>query len=264
MEPIQNCLTKAGAMDFQHTEYDFIWEPLNLSEQIIRDDGWTRYSPPSSLSSIPEETVVNEKLREILIWSMQRASMIPGDVEIPRPDAGIKDNAVTSHDTTLKCITTTRLLEEQSAQELRPREEDDADIPESSTSWMSQPVLSRFSQLRRDLKSKKYPRLSASNSASQSLLSIPQNAEISQGECISCFDEHLRKNLVHLNCSHDYCKDCLREVVTNAMKTESAFPPKCCLTEVPLKTALLCLGSEQRLEYKEKSAEYSVSLVDVL
>jgi hypothetical protein len=42
------------------------------------------------------------------------------------------------------------------------------------------------------------------------------------------------------------------------MLQEQSWPPKCCLTEVPLKLALLALNSKERGEYKEKAAEYAV------
>jgi hypothetical protein len=41
------------------------------------------------------------------------------------------------------------------------------------------------------------------------------------------------------------------------MHTESLFPPKCCLTEIPLKTVLYSLDEEQRNNYKLKAAEWA-------
>jgi IBR domain, a half RING-finger domain len=42
------------------------------------------------------------------------------------------------------------------------------------------------------------------------------------------------------------------------MQTESMFPPKCCLTEIPLKDILTALNEPQKELYKSKAAEYSL------
>ncbi|KAF2224735.1 hypothetical protein BDZ85DRAFT_83559 [Elsinoe ampelina] len=46
--------------------------------------------------------------------------------------------------------------------------------------------------------------------------------------CVSCSDEYSTNELAHLACDHDYCGECLSTMFQNAMKDESAFPPRCC------------------------------------
>ncbi|KAK5190433.1 hypothetical protein LTR99_008893 [Exophiala xenobiotica] len=77
-------------------------------------------------------------------------------------------------------------------------------------------------------------------------------------ECTGCFDEFAESETSKLPCNHSYCKQCLTKLVLTALQNESSYPPKCCLTEIPLQTALLPLDTKQREIFKEKAAEYSV------
>lgn len=77
-------------------------------------------------------------------------------------------------------------------------------------------------------------------------------------ECTGCLDEFAESETAKLPCSHSYCKQCLTKLVVTALQNESSYPPKCCLTEIPLQTALLPLDTKQREIFKEKAAEYSV------
>lgn len=44
------------------------------------------------------------------------------------------------------------------------------------------------------------------------------------------------------------------------MRVESLFPPKCCLTVIPLKAVLAPLTLEMKERYKAKAQEYAVSV----
>src|ERR1700733_5800323 len=76
-------------------------------------------------------------------------------------------------------------------------------------------------------------------------------------ECASCLDDIPTSNVTLLSCTHSYCKPCFTTLITTAVQTESLFPPKCCLTEIPLKTVLSALDNEQRDNYKQKAAEWA-------
>ncbi|KAL2404685.1 hypothetical protein ABEF93_006890 [Exophiala dermatitidis] len=77
-------------------------------------------------------------------------------------------------------------------------------------------------------------------------------------ECTGCFEEIPPSETAKLPCTHHYCKECLTTLITTALQNEATFPPKCCLTAIPLKTVLLHLTKEQRQTYKEKAAEYAI------
>ena len=84
----------------------------------------------------------------------------------------------------------------------------------------------------------------------------------STSECTSCFDEVPDKHAVALSCQHDYCIECFSQLVSTAIRTESTFPPKCCLQEIPRKTLLTHLHPEDMIRYKEKALEYAVAAGD--
>ncbi|KAJ9611593.1 hypothetical protein H2200_004777 [Cladophialophora chaetospira] len=77
-------------------------------------------------------------------------------------------------------------------------------------------------------------------------------------ECTSCFEEFVKTETSKLPCNHSYCRLCLTTLITTALQNEASFPPKCCLTAVPLQTILSVLNVEQSNMYKEKAAEFSI------
>jgi len=46
--------------------------------------------------------------------------------------------------------------------------------------------------------------------------------------CVSCGDDYDPTSLAHMKCEHDYCQDCLQQVVLNALNDEACYPPRCC------------------------------------
>ncbi|KAL8792853.1 MAG: hypothetical protein Q9195_004583 [Heterodermia aff. obscurata] len=77
-------------------------------------------------------------------------------------------------------------------------------------------------------------------------------------ECTSCFDDIPSKKAVLLSCRHRYCSGCFSQLVGTAIRTESTFPPKCCLQEIPRKTMLAHLSSKDMAKFDEKALEYAV------
>ena len=77
-------------------------------------------------------------------------------------------------------------------------------------------------------------------------------------ECTSCFDDVPKKKAVLLSCRHSYCSGCFSQLVGTAIRTESTFPPKCCLQEIPRKTMLAHLSPKDIAKFDEKALEYAV------
>ncbi|KUI57546.1 E3 ubiquitin-protein ligase arih1l [Cytospora mali] len=79
------------------------------------------------------------------------------------------------------------------------------------------------------------------------------------GECISCFDDFSRRNLVKLRC-HNYCKPCFRRLIENALESEAQWPPKCCLDPIDHKTCLRNISGALSVKYMQKRQEYSTPI----
>jgi hypothetical protein len=77
-------------------------------------------------------------------------------------------------------------------------------------------------------------------------------------ECTSCFEDLTSDKVATLTCTHSYCKSCFTTLIMTSMQNEANFPPKCCLTEIPLTTIILALSDKERVQYKDKAAEYSI------
>lgn len=278
-------------VDNQQSNFQLSWPPLEHVEELVRDDDWTRHKIPAVLRNVPDRLVLNRLLQDVMVWSLRRRGetqivdsiakdinstleraqdessvLREGSQDALMPEACDTNQAAANavgENASEPLVNNAGPLNESddrpAVHETPPADTSDASTISSTTSRRISPLVSRLKQLRKDmthkksLRTKKNPRLTGENSEA-SVIQQPAN-----GECISCFDEFPVIDLTALDCSHTYCKTCLREVVLNAMKTESAFPPKCCLTEIPLKTALSCLSAKQRAEYKDKSAEYAVS-----
>lgn len=242
------------------------WQELPSCTASIKDNNWSARSAPAALDTYPENVVISDQLKQILFWSLQRLENTTDDQQSNEPVHNSAENAFEStHDSAESAPEPlgSMLLPQSSAIEATAVEVHDASLPASRPkSHRTLPLIARLHKLRQDVAAKMAsaapPKCPTTNSSQHSSSHGIIQEPILRGECISCFDEFPQRALVHLDCSHDYCKPCLREVVLNAMRNEAAFPPKCCLFEVPLKKILLCLESQQRDEYRVKAAEYAI------
>lgn len=239
-------------------KFEFTWQDLRSCTRYINDRGWSQAPIPAILDILPENVVISPQLQQILSWSLQRFDEPVDNDSITKKDhEAINDTPALAPG---KLPTRSNTVIAAS----RAHGGENLNLPTRAKSQRTLPLLARLKQLRQDVASKVASSTSSSSSSTNDPKAPPTGTAVEEansiGECISCFDEFPKWDLVHLKCSHDYCKPCLREVVFTAMKNEAAFPPKCCLTEIPLKTVLVSLENKQRDEYREKSAEYAVSL----
>lgn len=240
----------------QGTKFEFTWQELAHASRYVSEAGWQRSQIPTILESFPENIVISPQLRNILLWSLQRSD--EGIVETPETPNHPQDPNTTANLNTVPKDTPAELEANEAPVVTSRADEGERSITSSRTkSRGAKLLLSRLRHLRQDVAAKVASRgqhpSGTRSTAFAAVDDVPEN-----GECVSCFDEHSKPDLVHLACSHDYCKPCAKELILNAMKTESAFPPKCCLTEIPLKAVLACLDNKQRDNYKDKAAEYAI------
>lgn len=237
----------------EDTRFKFTWQQIPTVDAHVDEDEWPRRQIPVLLQTLPENMVLNEHVRLILQWSLRRTAQHSVEDTEPAEAPVAKTNTIVTNE---GCPNSASQFEAHDAVQRR-YDGETSTISSSTKARRANPLVSRLKQLRQDVASKmasKGPVVAPSAAPSTD---AAEEAHAT-GECISCFDDFSKADLVHLTCSHDYCKPCLHEVILTAMKTESAFPPKCCLTEIPLKTVLVCLNGKQRDEYKEKSAEYAI------
>lgn len=219
------------------------WTSLIGKEEDIDDNVWIGSAPPVELSKLPENSELPPKLLEILQWSLDRHTADPAATERApsssapadqgrRNDGGVErvSIAAESHELgadTISLTSSTRLASK-------------ADT-----------VAAAFRRIKA-LRARHAARI-----AHRAKLSKTRNAPV-LAECTSCFDELPVSSLIRLNCTHYYCKGCLSTLIMTAIQIESSFPPKCCLTEIPLNSIVKFLDQKQLSQYKVKAAEYSV------
>ncbi|KAM7206602.1 hypothetical protein V8F33_000245 [Rhypophila sp. PSN 637] len=81
-------------------------------------------------------------------------------------------------------------------------------------------------------------------------------------ECVACFTDLPARKVVATPCKHLYCRDCFTQLITTSLdsNSEAQWPPKCCLTPIPIGTIVKYATSSRALfeRYKAKEAEYQI------
>lgn len=214
---------------------------------------WSNHDPPAELSLLPDTLRISPELAQIVHWSLQRP--VPANAVLSSSPVSAKDEQFGL------------------ALELSPPSLFDDRAESSSTISDTRSKSSslgragpRLGGSKRDLFVTAVSKITTfkgkhEGDTGASKILKKANAAVEKpktGECTSCFDDLPIASLVNLPCTHSYCKACLSTLVLTALQNESAFPPKCCLSEIPAKTIIVVLDKKQQQLYKEKAAEYSI------
>lgn len=73
--------------------------------------------------------------------------------------------------------------------------------------------------------------------------------------CNVCMDTVSVKITLRLQCSHNYCRDCLLDLFTSSISNPTLFPPRCCKVPVPLETCRVILPKELIKDFDLKVEE---------
>ncbi|OBT97068.1 hypothetical protein VE01_04851 [Pseudogymnoascus verrucosus] len=74
--------------------------------------------------------------------------------------------------------------------------------------------------------------------------------------CEACGDEKTLEELGCGPCGHEYCRDCLQDLVTAAITDQSLFPPRCCRQPIALEAIHTLLTSDLVDAFIDKRVEY--------
>lgn len=247
------------------------WEAFRIARPDLEPhDDWPRYPIPSELQTFERYDLLPEKLQQILTWSLPDnvgsvttnlpATTQTGSEQRPsRQSESTETHRGQNVATAVLSSAPPKLTVREADSETRSVHSDHAPSTSSSgyrTSFKQRLPTTGIIGSTLDLITSLKQRVEKEQPAAATVKS--QKAKSPLVECTSCFDEFTQSDTAKLSCTHSYCKPCLTTLVTTALQNESSFPPKCCLSEIPLKTALLPLDSKQRETYKEKAAEYSI------
>ena len=78
-------------------------------------------------------------------------------------------------------------------------------------------------------------------------------------QCTGCGDLIRGTRGLHGGCGHDYCSDCITNLVDASTRDESLYPPRCCGQAFPYDTLVPLLGATLRSTFDRKRIELDVS-----
>ncbi|KAF7857971.1 hypothetical protein EAF04_009328 [Stromatinia cepivora] len=81
------------------------------------------------------------------------------------------------------------------------------------------------------------------------------------GKCVSCLDDFPEGEMVSVKC-HGYCKECFERLVIAAMETETMWPVKCCLNELPHGVIMKNVNASLAQKFQTKALERKVHVGD--
>ncbi|KAH0845627.1 hypothetical protein FOPE_12097 [Fonsecaea pedrosoi] len=229
---------------------------------------WTVQNIPPELQGVEDDSNLPEKLKQILAWSLSPDLPPPppsNDRQTVQRTEGfnVRDSVhvqdddnphQTIADSNGRSVASEGFDNDDTSESRSTQSERRSERGRLRARYLGGGVLGSTLGLLTTLKGKA-DRESLQASASAKTLS----KSATQVECTSCFEDASEHETRKLPCNHSYCKSCLTTLITTALQNESSFPPKCCLTEIPLQTVLLSLDAKHRELYKEKAAEYSVA-----
>ncbi|KFY13531.1 hypothetical protein V492_03200 [Pseudogymnoascus sp. VKM F-4246] len=74
--------------------------------------------------------------------------------------------------------------------------------------------------------------------------------------CEACRDDKNLEDISSAPCGHEYCHDCLLNLVKTAVKDDSLFPPRCCRQPIPFKAFHTFLTPELSKAFVNKEDEF--------
>jgi hypothetical protein len=237
------------------------WEAFKTRNKLQPRYDWYQAKIPVELQTVPDDNESPEKLKQIIAWSLLQipppsTTRTQDKAEENTDSSSTKECDVEDNTTTGQSFLPEFTKVENVADSLSLPPSQNADKPSGPRKRRPNAHHYNLSQglfaSTLDLITTFKPKAEKDNMAQDSTNKEPRI------ECVSCFDEFPIAETPTLPCTHSYCKACLKELVLTALRNESSFPPKCCLTEIPLQIVLLPLDRKQREAYKEKAAEYAV------
>jgi len=76
--------------------------------------------------------------------------------------------------------------------------------------------------------------------------------------CMVCEDLVVGEPTLKAPCGHNYCVDCIRDLVTSCMRDEALYPPKCCLQMISPESITPFLTINLSALFDSKRAELDV------
>lgn len=73
------------------------------------------------------------------------------------------------------------------------------------------------------------------------------------GMCVACNE---RKLVIETPCHHNYCRECVRHLFSDATLDETLFPPRCCRQNIPVSLVRYFLGSILTARFERKAIEF--------
>ncbi len=253
------------------------WEALKHTRPNLQPEpDWARHRVPQELQDVVDDSVLPQKLRQILVWSLiidSTSSVVRAKTSTLRRDTTrmngcIRRGTIQENSNNSPMLTEQRVGDKANTSPVGDVNDRTSLSQTAHSDYFPEELRLRSQTASNRLFASTFGLLTALKSKAAGPLSAPADipadtpkspeAKASTVECTSCFDDTPQTEARKLPCNHSYCRPCLTTLITTALQNESNFPPKCCLTKVPLQTILSVLDVKQTTTYKDKAAEYSI------
>ena len=74
--------------------------------------------------------------------------------------------------------------------------------------------------------------------------------------CVACREEKRFFNVGRVPCQHEYCRDCLKDLIETSMRDEAYFPPRCCRQPFSIDKLRMLVPSDLVKAYERKRVEF--------
>ena len=83
-----------------------------------------------------------------------------------------------------------------------------------------------------------------------------RNENTKRVDCLACDGSFPYFDTYEAPCAHSYCRGCIRELFSGAIKDETLYPPRCCRQNMAVEKVKPVLGKDLAKRFEEKAVEW--------
>ncbi|RAH55205.1 hypothetical protein BO85DRAFT_470556 [Aspergillus piperis CBS 112811] len=86
-----------------------------------------------------------------------------------------------------------------------------------------------------------------------------EKSAATETRCCVCYESFFAHKMKQLDCNHNYCDDCLKDLFLRATKDSTLFPPRCCRMPIHLEAVQEHMSQTEMSDFKSAEIEFSTT-----